>query len=53
MDKKQQIKDKIDLCLDAYENDLNSLKFKTPLIFIDEKTKKCQIFIIFYMYMLF
>ena len=42
MDKKQQIKDKIDLCLDAYENDLNNVKFKTPLIFIDEKTKKCK-----------
>jgi len=42
MDKKQQIRDKIDLCLDAYENDLNNVKFKTPLIFIDEKTKKCK-----------
>jgi len=42
MNKKQEIKDKIDLCLDAYENDLNQIKFKTPLIFIDEKTKKCR-----------
>ena len=43
MDKKQQITDKIDLCLNAYENDLNNVKFKTPLIFIDEKTKQCKL----------
>ena len=43
MDKKQYIKDKIDLCLDAYENDLNNVKFKTPLIFVDKKTMKCNL----------
>ena len=43
MDKKQHIKDKIDLCLDAYENDLNNVKFKTPLIFVDKKTMKCNL----------
>jgi len=42
MNKKQQIKDKIDLCLGAYENDLNNVKFKTPLIFIDKETEKCK-----------
>jgi len=36
----QPIKDKFDLCLDAYENDLGKLQFKTPLIFIDKNTKK-------------
>jgi len=35
--KKGQIKDKTDLSLDAYYNDLNNLEFKTPLEFIDEK----------------
>ena len=38
MDKKQYIKDKIDLCLDPYVNDLNKVKFKIPLIFVDIKT---------------
>ena len=40
MNKNKQIKDKIDLCLDAYENDLNKEIFKTPLIFIDKEKKK-------------
>ena len=40
--KKKNIKDKIDLCLDAYENDLNNVEFKTPLIFIDNETKLCK-----------
>ena len=40
MDKNNVIKDKIDLCLDAYENDLKNIKFNSPLIFIDKKTKK-------------
>ena len=40
IDKKQQQKNKIDLCLDAYENDLSRVEFKTPLIYIDKKTKK-------------
>ena len=39
-DKKKQKKNKIDLCLDAYENDLSKVEFKTPLIFIDKNTKK-------------
>ena len=43
MDKKQYIKDKIDLSLDPYENDLNKVKFKIPLIFVDQKTMKCNI----------
>ena len=42
MKKKHDIKNKIDLCLDAYENDLNKLDFKTPLIFVDKVTKKCK-----------
>jgi len=42
VDKKKQQKNKIDLCLDAYENDLSKVEFKTPLIFIDNKTKKCR-----------
>jgi len=42
INKKQQQKNKIDLCLDAYENDLSKVEFKTPLIFIDNKTKKCK-----------
>ena len=42
MEKKHDIKDKIDLCLNAYENDLNGIKFKTPLIFIDKYTQKCK-----------
>ena len=42
IDKKQQIKDKIDLCLDAYNNDLNK-KFETSLIFIENKTMKCKL----------
>ena len=54
VNKNKVIKDKIDLCLDAYENDLNKENkenkekkekkeiFKTPLIFIDKKTKKCR-----------
>ena len=40
MNKNKEIKDKIDLCLDAYENDLNKQIFKAPLIFIDKKKKK-------------
>ena len=46
MNKNKEIKDKIDLCLDAYENDLDKKNkekkelFKTPLIFIDKNTKK-------------
>jgi hypothetical protein len=46
MNKNKEIKDKIDLCLDAYENDLDKNNkekkelFKTPLIFIDKNTKK-------------
>ena len=43
MDKKQYIKNKIDLSLDPYENDLNKVKFKIPLIFVDQKTMKCNI----------
>ena len=43
MDKKQYIKDKIDLCLEPYENDLNKVKFKVPLIFVDKKTMKLNI----------
>ena len=43
MDKKQKIKDKIDLCLDAYENDINKGNFKSPLIFIDKSTKKWKL----------
>ena len=42
MEKKNDIKDKIDLCLNAYENDLNEKSFKTPLIFIDKDSKKCK-----------
>ena len=42
VDKNKQQKNKIDLCLDAYENDLSKVEFKTPLIFIDNKTKKCR-----------
>ena len=42
MNKKEHIKDKIDLCLGAYENDLSKVNFKTPLIFIDKKTKRCK-----------
>ena len=41
--KTQPIKDKYDLCLDAYENDLGKVKFKTPLIFIDKDTKKFKL----------
>ena len=37
MNQKEHIKDKIDLCLGAYENDLSKVNFKTPLIFIDKK----------------
>ena len=49
MNKNKEIKDKIDLCLEAYDNDLdknskekNEKKeiLKTPLIFIDKNTKK-------------
>jgi hypothetical protein len=40
--KKNNIKDKIDLCLDAYNNDLNGKSFKTPLIYIDKETKQCK-----------
>ena len=43
IDKKQQIKDKIDLCLNAYKNDLNKVNYKTPLIFIDKRTKKFKL----------
>ena len=43
VDKKKQQKNKIDLCLDAYENDLSKVEFKTPLIFIDGKTKKFRL----------
>ena len=42
IDKTKQKKDKIDLCLDAYENDLSKVEFKTPLIFVDKNTKKFQ-----------
>ena len=42
MEKKNNIKDKIDLCLDAYNNDLNGKSFKTPLIYIDKETKQCK-----------
>ena len=42
MDKNQYIRDKIDLCLDPYENDLNKVKFKIPLIFVNQKTMKCN-----------
>ena len=28
--------------MDAYENDLSKVEFKTPLIFIDNKTKRCK-----------
>ena len=31
---------KFDLCLSAYKTDLQKLEYKSPLIFIDEKTKK-------------
>lgn len=41
-DKKLQIKEKIDLCSDAYEYDLNKINYKTPLIFIDKDKKKCK-----------
>ena len=34
------MKNKTDLFLDAYENDLNKEEFKTPLIFFDKKTRK-------------
>ena len=42
MNKKEHIKDKIDLCLDAYENDLKEVNCRTQLIFIDKNTKKCK-----------
>ena len=42
VNKNKQQKNKIDLCLDAYENDLSKAEFKTPLIFIDNKSKKCR-----------
>ena len=42
MNKKDHIKDKIDLCLDAYENDLKEVNCRTQLIFIDKNTKKCK-----------
>ena len=41
--KKGQIKDKTDLSLDPYDNDLNSVKFKIPLMFMDEKTMKLKL----------
>ena len=41
--KKGQIKDETDLSLDAYDNDLNSVKFKIPLMFMDEKTMKLKL----------
>ena len=41
MNNQKQIKDKIDLCLDAYQNDLGKVEFhKTPLIYIDKATNK-------------
>ena len=38
INKNENIKDKIDLCLNAYKNDLSNINFKHPLIFIDKKT---------------
>ena len=38
-----QIDNKIALCLNAYQNDLNEIEFENPLIFIDNKTKKCKL----------
>jgi len=43
MDKKQYIKDKIDLCFEPNENDLNKVKFKVLLIFVDKKAMKLNI----------
>ena len=43
MDKNNVIKDKIDLCLDAYENDLKNIKFNSPLIFIDKKQRNLNL----------
>ena len=40
---KKHIKNKIDLCLDAYENDLKKVKSKTPLVFVDKETKKFKL----------
>ena len=36
-------KDKFDLCLNAYENDLKTSEFSTPILYIDQKTKKDEI----------
>ena len=37
------IKDKYDLCLDAYQSDLDNNAFKEPLFYVDEKTQKYQL----------
>ena len=37
---KKYIKDKYELCLDAYENDLNEENFDNPLMFWNEENKK-------------
>ena len=37
------IKDKFDLCLDAYKSDLNNSEFKAPIFYVDEKTQKHQL----------
>ena len=37
---KKHTKDKFQLCLDAYESDLNKANFDIPLIFIDKKENK-------------
>ena len=36
---KKYFKDKFELCLKAYENDLSEAKLDNPLIFVDEKNK--------------
>ena len=51
MEKNEKIKNKIDLCMDAYNNDLKfdkeekdkKEKFRAPLIFIDKEKKKFKL----------